>query len=203
MAHPVRRPVVVVIGSGSEEHRAVAEAVGSLLARLGVHLLTGGGRGVMAAVSRAFAETAGRAGLVIGVLPCREGDSTRPKDGYPNPWVEIAIPTHLPLSGERGTEPMSRNHINVLAADVVLALPGGAGTASEAELAVRYGRPVLAFHEAAGQIPGLPDTVPVVHTLSEVEAFLLAILGLPRTDGITRDGSAGSAEEGAGGPATG
>ena len=31
-----------------------------------------------------------------------------PMDGYPNQWVEIPVLTHLPLSGERGTEPMSR-----------------------------------------------------------------------------------------------
>lgn len=179
MAHAVRRPVVGVIGSGTEDHQASAEAVGSLLAGFGVHLLTGGGRGVMAAVSRAFAETPGRAGLVIGVLPCLDGAPTRPKEGYPNPWVEIVIPTHLPLSGERGTESMSRNHINVLASNAVIALAGGLGTASEAELAVRYGKPILAFLEPPGQIPGLPDAVPVVRTLVEVESFLRAALVNP------------------------
>ena len=173
-----RRPVVGVLGSGQEEYRSLADAVGPLLARLGVHLLTGGGRGVMTAVSRAFAETPGREGLVIGILPCREDDPTRPKDGYPNPWVEIAIPTHLPLSGECGTDPMSRNHINVLASDAVVALPGGPGTASEAELAVRYGRPILAFFESRGLIPGLPTDIPVVRSIREVETFLKSTLGL-------------------------
>jgi uncharacterized protein (TIGR00725 family) len=192
MPPPSRRLVVGVIGSGSEDHRAAAEAVGALLANLGVHLLTGGGRGVMAAVSRAFAETPGRAGLVIGVLPCLEGDPTRSKEGYPNEWIEIVIPTHLPLSGERGTEPMSRNHINVLASNAVIALPGGPGTASEAELAVRYGRPILAFLESPGQIPGLPTDVPVVCSLGEVETFLRSALGL--VEGMTpfRDKTPGS-----------
>ncbi len=177
MAPFVRRPVVGVLGSGKDEHRPLADAVGSLLARLGVHLLTGGGRGVMTAVSRAFAETPGRAGMVIGVLPCREDDPARPKDGYPNPWVEIAIPTHLPLSGERGTDPMSRNHVNVLASDVLVVLPGGPGTASEAELALRYGRPIAAFLESADQLPCLPAAIPVFGTIPEVEGFLRTTLG--------------------------
>lgn len=172
----VRRPVVGVIGSGTEEYTAAAAAVGGLLAKIGVHLLTGGGRGVMAAVSRAFSETLGREGLVIGVLPCREDNPARPKDGYPNPWVEIAIPTHLPFSGERGTDPMSRNHINVLASDIVVVLPGGAGTASEAALAVRYDKPTVAFLSSADQVAGLPPSVPVVQSLGEVEEFLRTLL---------------------------
>ncbi len=173
----VRRPVIGVIGSGAEEHSIPAAAVGELLAKLGVHLLTGGGRGVMASVSRAFSETLGREGLVIGILPCREDDPARPKHGYPNPWVEIAIPTHLPLSGERGTDPMSRNHINVLASDMLIALPGGPGTVSEAELAVRYAKPIAAFLTSADQLPGLPAAIPVLGTISEVEGFLRTTLG--------------------------
>ncbi len=178
MTPTARRPVVGVLGSGSDEHRPAADAVGELLARLGVHLLTGGGRGVMTAVSRSFSETLGRRGLVIGILPCRGDDPSRPKDGYPNPWVEIAIPTHLPLSGERGTEPMSRNHINVLASDALILLPGGPGTASEAELARRYGKRVVAFLETGDFTPGLPPTVPVARSIDEVEAFLRSALGL-------------------------
>ena len=98
----------------------------------GFHLLTGGGEGVMAAVSEAFAVVPDRRGLAIGVLPNANDDPlcSQPA-GYPNRWVELAIRTHLPLSGVRGLGPLSRNHINVLTADVVIALPGGAGTSSE------------------------------------------------------------------------
>ena len=131
-----RLPIVGVMGSGTEAHEPRAQQVGSWLATEGVHLLTGGGGGVMASVSRAFHETPGRRGLVIGVLPSSASASSEPKPGYPNPWVEIPIYTHLPFSGERGTDPLSRNHINVLTSDVVIFLPGAAGTASEAELAV-------------------------------------------------------------------
>lgn len=66
-------------------------------------------------------------GMAIGVLPCREDDPhCQPKPGYPNPWVEVPLVTHLPLSEPRGTEPLSRNHIIVLSSAAVIALPGGA-----------------------------------------------------------------------------
>jgi uncharacterized protein (TIGR00725 family) len=171
-----RVPIVTVLGSGTDEYRPLSEAVGGMLARLGVHLLTGGGRGVMAAVSQAFAAVPERQGLIIGILPCREDAPGTPKEGYPNPWVEVVIPTHLPLSGERGTEPMSRNHINVLAAEVLVALPGGLGTASEVTLAVRYRKPVIAFLEAASQLPGLPSSVPLTASIQDVEEFVRSAL---------------------------
>jgi uncharacterized protein (TIGR00725 family) len=176
---PTRRPIVGVIGSGSEEHRGLTKPIGELLAKLNVHLLTGGGRGVMTAVSQAFAAIPHREGLVIGILPCREGHPSVPKNGYPNRWVDIAIPTHLPLSGEQGTDPMSRNHLNILASDVILALPGGPGTSSEITLAVRYQKPILAFFETHDQITGLPSAIPVTQSLAEVEKFLRKTLKFP------------------------
>jgi uncharacterized protein (TIGR00725 family) len=127
-----------------------------------VHLLTGGGGGVMATVSEAFCEVSGRAGSVIGVVPGSVGSRGHERPpGYPNPWVEIAIFTHLPQSGVHGTEPLSRNHVNVLSADVVVALPGGSGTASEVTLALRYGKPIVAYLSRPQEIPGLPAAVAV------------------------------------------
>src|SRR5205814_409754 len=66
--HAARRRVIAVIGSGVTADACCAE-VGRLIASLGCDLLTGGGRGVMEAVSRAFHETSPRAGIVIGVVP--------------------------------------------------------------------------------------------------------------------------------------
>ena len=110
-----RRPIVGIIGSGDAEWAERTTDLGGWLARMGVHLLTGGGKGVMVSISRAFSEIPDRKGLVIGVLPCQPDDPfSRPKEGYPNPWVEIPIATHLPLSGNEGAEPLSRNHINIL-----------------------------------------------------------------------------------------
>ena len=176
-----RRPVIGVMGSGVERHDTLAGAVGTWIARQGFHLLTGGGEGVMAAVGEAFAAVGDRRGLVIGVLPNAEDDQRcRAPAGYPNRWVELAIRTHLPLSGAYGTAPLSRNHINVLTADVVIALPGGPGTSSEVRLAVRYARPCVAFVTDRSQIPSLPDEVPCASTLAELAAFVLEQLsGLP------------------------
>src|SRR5262245_59979865 len=102
-----RRPIVGVMGSGSGSHSTASAEIGRWLARQGVHLLTGGGGGTMAAVSRAFHETRARRGLVLAVIPSDSVD--RPieaKLGYPNRWVEICIRTHLPLSGQQGTDPL-------------------------------------------------------------------------------------------------
>jgi uncharacterized protein (TIGR00725 family) len=163
-----RRPVIGVMGAGREGHRALARPVGVLVAELGFHLLTGGGPGVMAEVSRAFVETPRRDGLAIGVLP--GGAASKP--GYPNPYVELAIRTHLPLTGEEGTRPESRNHVNVLSADRVVALPGGAGTRSEVVLALRYGRPLRLFGPAEA-FEGYPEAAVRVSDLSVLRRWLV------------------------------
>jgi uncharacterized protein (TIGR00725 family) len=127
----------------------------------------------MEAVSRAFAGVQPRAGLVIGVLPADLPDGVAvPRDGYPNPFVEIAVFTHLPLSGISGIDPRSRNHINILSSDVVVVLPGNEGTQSEMMLALRYGKPVIAFfgdHEVEWKPP---PGVPLARTMGEVERFV-------------------------------
>ena len=131
----------------------------------------------MSAVSEAFCEVPQRRGLVIGVLPGVELEfepvspvASRP--GYPNPWVEISISTHLPLSGRRGLDPLSRNHINVLSSAVLVALPGGAGTASEVALALRYHRPVIAYLDDPSQIDRLPAAAVVESDFAAVQAFV-------------------------------
>ncbi len=171
------RPVAGVMGSGVDPCEPRAAGLGNMLAQLGVHLLTGGGGGVMASVSRAFFETPGRGGSVIGILPCQPDDPLcRAKAGYPNEWVEISIATHLPLSGPRGTELLSRNHINILSSNAVIALPGGPGTVSEVALALRYHRPVVAYLTDRSELLGLSDSVAVASTLPEIERFLRASL---------------------------
>jgi len=173
-----RLPVVGVLGSGDSEHAGKAAALGSWLATQRVHLLTGGGGGVMTAVSRAFQAVPNRAGLVVGIIPSGE-DPVVSRPGYPDPYVELAIMMHLPLSGAKGTDALSRNHINVLTSDVLIALPGGAGTASEVELAVRYRRPIAAYLDDRSEIPGIPAAVPVLATLAEVQAFVCNRLSTP------------------------
>lgn len=164
-----RRPIVGVMGSSVQAHEALAVPLGRRLARLGVHLLTGGGQGVMASVSRAFAEVEERTGLVIGIMPRREeGAAAGPESGRANPWVELAVRTHL---GKAGASHDSRNHVNVLTSDVVVALPGSAGTASEVELSVRYGRPVILFGDLE-RARSCPPEVATAATVDDVVAFV-------------------------------
>lgn len=162
-----------VMGSGSEEHETDARAVGELLADLGVNLLTGGGPGVMRAVSRAFTLHPGRRGICIGIIPCAsEEDRVTPKPGYPNEFVELAIHTHLPYRGRQGTHDLSRNHINVLSCRAIIALPGEHGTMSEISLALRYKKPVVAY-AADGKLLGhFPASVPRLHSRDELREFV-------------------------------
>ena len=172
-----RLPVVGVMGSGTDSHEKQSESLGTWLAGENFHLLTGGGNGVMASVCRAFSSVPDRKGSVIGILPGRGADKEHSAEsGYPNPWVEIPIFTHLPLSGSQGMEPMSRNHINILTSDVIIALPGGAGTASEATLALCYRRPIVAWLDSRDMIPGLPDGIQIEHSLENVKSFVLSHL---------------------------
>jgi predicted Rossmann-fold nucleotide-binding protein len=154
--------IVGVMASGQEasakKHQDLAKQVGSAIAKLGFHLLTGGGNGLMATVGQAFLDKKREvldqkrpAGNLISILRAKEFPQVR-KNGKRN-WKanadsglgEIVIRTHLPLSGDNGTDPLSRNHINALTADLVVVLPGGAGTLSELQLAFEYGKDIMIF----------------------------------------------------------
>ncbi|HEY8106145.1 MAG TPA: hypothetical protein VIE46_08545, partial [Gemmatimonadales bacterium] len=123
-----RRTVVAVIGPGEGAtafDRAAARRVGELVARAGWVTLTGGWNlGVMDAASRG-ARDAG--GLTVGLLPGRNADGA-------SPGVEVVIPTGL---GE------ARNNLVVLASDALVCCGMSAGTASEAALALRVGKPLV------------------------------------------------------------
>jgi len=153
--------VVGVMGSGKElerEEKRLAREVGTAIAKLGYHLLTGGGGGSMEAVGQAFLKkkrkllkAKRRAGNLISILRAEELPQLN-KDGKrtwkanaDNRLGEIVIRTHLPFSGNEGTEPLSRNHINALTADLVVILPGSSGTLSELQLAWEYGKDIMIF----------------------------------------------------------
>ena len=171
------RPVIGVMGSGTDRHEALASPLGRWIAEQGYHLLTGAGGGVMSAVAEAFVAVEPRAGLSLGVVPGRvDAGGYHAPEGYPSPWVELAIHTHLPLSGELGHDPMSRNHINVLTATAVVVLPGRAGTRSEAELAVEYGRPVV-LHGPPAAFEGFPAEIPREQNLEYVGRFIRRVAG--------------------------
>ena len=143
-----QRVHIGVVGSGTLPHTALSQPLGRWIAENGFDLVCGGGRGVMRETARAFSETPNRKGVVIGILPstnfcghpeARENYSS-PAD-YPNPYTDIVIRTHLPLTGQLGKDTGSRNHIIVLSSDYIVALPGTEGTQSEIELALEYGKP--------------------------------------------------------------
>ena len=147
---PTQTTVVGVIGSGTESYSQLSEPLGQWLAGQDCDLINGGGGGIMAAVSQAFAETPNRQGKVIGVIPASGPCDTpearsaySPATGYPNPWIDSPIYTHLHFSGPSGKETGSRNSIIILTGDAIVAFPGGAGTGSEIQLALEYGKPLL------------------------------------------------------------
>lgn len=138
------RTVIGVMGSGSDRDAAVmqlAHGLGAAIADAGWVLLNGGrATGVMDASARGASEAGG---LVVGVLP--DGD-----DRNASPHLDIAIRTGM---GD------ARNVVNILSSDVVIALPGGAGTLSEVALALNAGRTVIAlgFDPGSGFAPWRDD----------------------------------------------
>lgn len=190
-AYPNKRAVVGVMGSGGAvEDDSLPARVGRWLAERGVDMLTGAGAGAMRIACRAFHETRPRAGLVIGIVPADEHtDNTvvyRPRPGYPNPWVELPIFTHLTaMGGPTGQD--TRNHVNVLSSDVVILLPGGAGTLGEMRLSQRYRKPTVAWLGEAGRIADvtadrLPGGIHRAECLDDVAAFVDATLAAQGLD---------------------
>lgn len=124
------RTVIGVMGSGrhiDDAARGQAYDLGSRIAKHGWVLLTGGtAAGVMDAASQGAHEAGG---LVVGILRSEHG-------GEASAYIDVGIRTGM---GD------ARNVINVLSSDVVIALPGGAGTLSEVALALKSGKTVVAL----------------------------------------------------------
>jgi uncharacterized protein (TIGR00725 family) len=142
--------IIGVIGSGGKTYSELSAPLGQWIAENGFHLINGGGAGTMTAVARAFTEVSNRKGLSLGVAPSDNFCDTVEKRktystpfDYPNPYIEIPIKTHLPLSGDQGLETGSRNHIVVLTANLIVALPGTSGTRSEIQLCLDYKKPLI------------------------------------------------------------
>ncbi len=166
--------IIGVMGSGSEPHLKFSQPLGKWIAESGFHLLTGGGSGVMEGVSKAFVQVQNRTGLSIGIIPGEiKKDQHLKPSGYPNPWIEIPIFTHLPFSGDKGTNPMSRNHINILSADFIVALPGAAGTISEIELALKYKKHIVGFFKEFPLLDKRKLVIPSFDNLSDISDFIL------------------------------
>lgn len=107
---------------------------GALIAREGWVLLCGGCPwGVMEASARSARE---QGGLTVGILPgCTAAEASA--------YIDIPILTNMGNA---------RNCINVLSSNVVVALPGQAGTISEIALALKNGRRVILLNFNVGDI---------------------------------------------------
>jgi uncharacterized protein (TIGR00725 family) len=108
----------------SEQTRALAYETGKHIAGNGAVLVCGGLGGVMEAASKGASDSGG---MVLGILPSADKDST-------NPYVTIAVPTGMG---------MARNALVVLASDALIAFPGAYGTLSEIGFALNAGKTVV------------------------------------------------------------
>ena len=144
---PIRPPHVAVIGEGDprgpDASRLLewAEEVGSLLARSGATVVTGGLGGVMRAASRGAAAAGG---MTLGILP---GADAREANDYvrresPRGWAWF------------------RNLVVVTAADAVLAVGGRHGTLSKIAWRWRLGTPTVVVYSLVAPRSGasLPRT---------------------------------------------
>jgi len=125
----VVQKVVGVIGGRqcSKEVEQVAHELGKKLAKVVGILVSGGLSGAMEAVCQGF--KAG-GGVTLGIIPGYDK-----KDA--NKFVDIVIPTGLGLA---------RNVLVVKSADMVVALPGEAGTLSEIAYCLQFGIPVISLN---------------------------------------------------------
>jgi uncharacterized protein (TIGR00725 family) len=156
-----RRLVIGVMGRGegaSARDVRLAASLGERIAAEGWVLLTGGrDAGVMRAASRGAKRVSGS--LVLGVLPYGSGPVA--------PGVDVALFTGL---GD------ARNAVNVASSQVVVACgEGGPGTASEAALALKMGRPLILLApspEAEAFFRSLGGAVFVARDPDEVPAII-------------------------------
>jgi uncharacterized protein (TIGR00725 family) len=128
---------VAVIGGGevSPEIYLLAREVGREVARRGGVVICGGLGGVMAAAARGANEAGG---VSLGILP--DGDRQRA-----NPFLTYSLATNLGHA---------RNVLIAHSAHALIAVDGSYGTISEAAIALRLGKPVIALN-AAWDLPGL------------------------------------------------
>lgn len=169
-----RYPIIGVMGSSEKSWDDYAAPLGHWLATLPVHLLTGGGKGVMTSVAQAFTAVSPRRGLSIGCLPTeQENGQFICRSNYPNPYIEIPIVTPLGINGLPGQpdDAVTRNHVNILTANIVIALPGSVGTKNEVELALQFSKPVVLF----GPVAAFADfvaTAPRLIALADVQRWV-------------------------------
>lgn len=168
--------IIGVMGSGNAEWPELAVPLGAWIADNGYDLLTGAGQGVMLSTAKAFFTRKGRVGRSIGIIPSQPDAELgfAPLPGYPNPFIDLPILTPLPR--REATAPdneITRNYVNVLSSDVIIALPGERGTHDEIWLGKRFARPLLCFGPHGG-FNQLPNGVEITTDIEQVYDFIKA-----------------------------
>jgi uncharacterized protein (TIGR00725 family) len=149
----MQKKIVSVIGGRrcTTEVEQIAHNLGKKLAKVADILASGGLGGTMEAVCSGF--KAG-GGVTLGILPSYDKNDA-------NKFVDIAIPTGMGLA---------RNVLVVKAADVVVALPGEAGTLSEIAYCIQFGIPVISFK--SWDIPGVIKVNTVEEAVKKVKNII-------------------------------
>lgn len=129
----------------------IAHELGRKLVKVVDTLCCGGLSGVMMAICKGF--KAGN-GVTIGIIPGYDR-----KDA--NKFVDIVIPSGLGLA---------RNVLVVKSADVVIALPGEAGTLSEIAYCLQFGIPVISLK--SWDIPGVIQADTVEEAITKTKELL-------------------------------
>ena len=149
----MRKKIVGVVGGrvcrdGVEQ---VAHELGEKLAKVVEYVVSGGLCGVMEAVCKGVKKGGAH---TIGVIPQYEKERA-------NAFVDIVIPTGMGLA---------RNVIVVTTADVVVALPGEAGTLSEIAYCLQFDKPVISLN--SWDIPGVIKALNVDDAVNRVREIL-------------------------------
>jgi hypothetical protein len=150
----MQKKIVSVIGGRrcNPQVEQIAHNLGNKLAKVADILASGGLGGTMEAVCSGF--KAG-GGVTLGILPSYDKNDA-------NKFVDIAIPTGMGLA---------RNVLVVKAADVVVALPGEAGTLSEIAYCIQFGIPVISLN--SWDIPGVIKVKTVDEAVKRVKTLLI------------------------------
>lgn len=179
MLGSLKIPIIGVFGGASTDYGIETmdrcKEVGALLAELGVHLLTGGGPGIMEWVNQSFVEHPARKpiGHTIGIIPAKSIDEpTIPKKPYPNGYIEIPIFTHL--ASTKGDDIYSRNNINVLTPNAIIVLDGKSGTEGEVRLIEKFQRIDRAISYAISADRHV--SLPWAKDREQLENFILSVI---------------------------
>jgi uncharacterized protein (TIGR00725 family) len=150
---PMKKVVAVIGGRAcNAEVEQLTHEIAKKLAKVADVLVCGGLGGVMESASRGFKDGGGT--LVMGILPGYDKQDA-------NPYVDLAIPTGMGLA---------RNVLVVKSADVVVALPGEAGTLSEIAYCLQFGIPVIGIR--SWDIPGVVKADSADEVVAEVRKRL-------------------------------